>query len=135
MRDRPRRADGFYTVSGVLGIVAGPVLLLRGAPTGWSFLLLAAGLTLLAMQWVIVNDIEVDLSDRTCVVTAAAGIACIAIAVIYLTRSASDLPSLFPGHDGDSEHLRVVPGVTMLMIGLVGFGRALFAARPTRASH
>ncbi len=50
----------------------------------------------------------------------------------YLTRAADDLPSLFPGHDGDSEHYRIFPGLVALMTGLVGLGRTLPLVRPLR---
>ena len=133
MTDRSRRADAFATISGLLGIATGPILLARGAPAGWSFLLIAAGLTLVATQWAIVHDIELAFADRMQVAALLAGIASIAVAVIYLTRAANDLPSLFPGHDGDSEHFRLVPGIVMLTVGLVASGRGLATLRPAQA--
>ena len=126
------RADGFQLVAGLLGVSTGPVLLMRGAPAGWSFLLIAAGIVILATQWAIVYDLRFEMSDPTKIALAVAGMACVAVAVVYLTRAADDLPSLFPGHDGDSEQFRIVPGVVTMMIGLAVFGRAVAAMRPTR---
>jgi hypothetical protein len=135
MGEQARRADRFHTLSGLLGVIAGPVLLLRGAPAGWSFLLIAAGALILFAQSAIVNDLEFRIPDRTQFLVAAVGLVCIAIAVVYLTRAADDLPSLFPGHDGDSEHYRIVPGLVALMTGLVGLGRTLPLVRPLRPAH
>jgi hypothetical protein len=135
MPDRSRRADAFPTISGLLGIATGPVLLATGAPAGWSFLLIAAGVVLLAAQWTIAHDIALDLTGRMQVVAALIGIACVAVAVVYLTRAADDLPSLFPGHDADSEHFRVLPGVLTLAVGLVVLGRGVATALPARASR
>ena len=58
-----------------------------------------------------------------------------AIAVIYLTRAANDLPSLFPGHDGDSENIRIPPGVATLAVGIFSLGCAIVMAHPTRATE
>ena len=134
MHERSRRVDAFPAISGLLGIATGPILLARGAPAGWSFLLIAAGITLVAVQWAIANDVEFEIT-RARVIATLVGVACLAIAVVYLTRSADDLPSLFPGHDGDSEHFRVLPGVLTLAIGLVVFGRGLAPALPGRSSR
>src|ERR1700681_1962360 len=129
MHERSRRVDAFPAISGLLGIATGPILLARGAPAGWSFLLIAAGITLVAVQWALAHDVEFEIT-RARVMATLVGVACLAIAVVYLTRSADDLPSLFPGHDGDSEHFRVVPGIVTLMLGLGIFGRAVASMRP-----
>jgi hypothetical protein len=134
MHDRSRRVDAFPMISGLLGIATGPILLMRGAPAGWSFLLIAAGITLLAVQWAIANDVQFEIT-RAQVLATLVGIACLAIAVVYLTRSADDLPSLFPGHDGDSEQFRLLPGILTLAVGLVFFGRGLASALPARSSR
>ena len=132
MPDRTHRVDGFATCSGLAAIATGPVLIARGAPAGWSFLLIATGMLLLLTQWVIANDIRFESSNRLQVLVALAGMACMAVAVVYLTRAANDLPSLFPGHDGDSEHFRIVPGIVTLTVGIVLLGRGLASAHPTR---
>jgi predicted membrane channel-forming protein YqfA (hemolysin III family) len=133
MPDRTHRVDGFAICSGLAAIATGPALLARGGPAGWSFLLIATGLVLVVTQWVIASDMQFDLSDRVQVLTAVIGMACVAIAVVYLTRAANDLPRQFPGHDGDSEHFRVVSGVLTLTVGVVLFGRGVAASHPTRA--
>jgi hypothetical protein len=135
MADSSPRTDQFPTISGLLGAAAGPILVARGAPTGWSLLLSAVGLTLLSIQWLIAKDVAVDFAGPRHVAVVLGGVACIAIAAVYLTRAASDLPSLFPGHDADSEHYRIVPGVVTLMVGLVVFGRSAIAAVSLRGSH
>jgi hypothetical protein len=134
MAERTHRADGFHLVAGLLGVATGPVLLMRGAPAGWSFMLIAAGLVILATQWAIVYDVHFEMNDPAKIALAVAGMACVAVAVVYLTRAADDLPSLFPGHDGDSEHFRILPGTLSLMLGLVVFGRAVASMRPARAT-
>ncbi len=133
MPDPSRRPDGFATCSGLAALVCGPSLLARGAPAGWSFLLMTCGLILLSTQWVIATDVRFTISHQTQIVVAVAGVAFVAIAVVYLTRAANDLPSLFPGHDGDSEHFRIVPGIVTLTVGLVLCGRGLASTHPTRA--
>ena len=133
MRERRRPVDGFQTASGLLGLLAGPALLLRGAPAGWSILLSAAGLVLLAAEWSIAFDLHCKPTDRTQLALGVAAMALLVVAVVYLTRAADDLPSLFPGHDGDSEQFRILPGVLTLTIGSALFVRAIIAAHPTRS--
>ncbi len=133
MPERTPRVDGFATCSGLAAIATGPILLARGAPAGWSFLLIATGLVLVLTQWVIANDIRFETSNRVRVLVMLAGMVCVAVAVVYLTRAANDLPSMFPGHDGDSETFRIVPGIVSLTVGLVLLGRGLASANPTRA--
>lgn len=128
-------ADGFHVVTGLLSVIAGPVMLIRGEPAGWSFLLIATGVTLLVTEWAIVHDIELVVMNRTDTFVAIAGVVCLAVAIVYLTRAANDLPSLFPGHDGDSEHFRLLPGILALTVGSAILGRAVIAARPRRAHH
>jgi hypothetical protein len=133
MAERAHRVDGFQIVAGLLGVTTGPLLLVQGAPAGWSFMVIAAGLVILATQWAIVYDVHFE-SDPAKIALAVAGIACLAVAVVYLTRAADDLPSLFPGHDGDSEHFRILPGTLALILGLAVFGRAVASMRPVRAT-
>ena len=132
MRDRWRQADGFATASGLAAVATGPLLLVHGAPAGWSFLLIAAGIVLLATQWIVVSDLQFEALDGAACIGAAAAMACAGVAVVYLTRAADDLPSLFPGHDGDSEHFRILPGIVMLTLAAVLFTRAVIASRPAR---
>ncbi len=86
MPDPSHRPDGFATCSGLAALVCGPILLARGAPAGWSSLLITCGLILLSTQWVIATDMRFTISHRTQVVVALAGIAFVAIAVVYLTQ-------------------------------------------------
>jgi len=134
MSRRPGRADGFHIVSGLLALTTGPILLARGAPAGWSFLLIAAGIAVLAIQWAIASDIRFAATDNRPRLIAATAMGFVTIAVVYLTRAADDLPSLFPGHDGDSEHFRILPGTLILMIGVVLLARAVAAMHPSRAA-
>jgi hypothetical protein len=130
---RWHRADGFQLVSGLLAVVAGPILLVSGAPAGWSFLLIAAGALVLLAQWALIDEITFETPDAAHVALAVAGVVCVSLAVIYLTRAANDLPRLFPGHDADSENFRVIPGMVPLTVGVFALGRALAGVRPHRA--
>jgi hypothetical protein len=124
--------DGFHLVSGVLGVVAGPIMLLMGAPAGWAFLLIAAGSIVLLAQWAIVAGITFDEPDASVILLGVIGALCIAIAIVYLTRAANDLPTFFPGFDGDSENFRLIPGMLSLTVGAVALGRAVAGVQPTR---
>ncbi len=134
MSDRWRKADGFQTASGVLAITTGPFLLACHQPAGWTFLIMASGVALLGTQYVLMHDITFEAVDTKSFLQVAVAIASAVVAVVYLTRAANDLPSLFPGHDGDSEQFRILPGVVMLTIGAVLFIRAVLEAKPTRAT-
>jgi len=128
-----RRADGFHIASGLLGVASGSILLARRAPAGWSLLLIAAGGAVLLIQGVIASDIRFATTDNRPHLNAATAMAFVTIAVVYLTRAADDLPSLFPGHDGDSEHFRILPGTLILLIGIVLLARAVATMRRARA--
>jgi len=128
-----QRADGFHVVTGLLGLVTGATLLARGAPAGWSILLVVAGIAILVVQWSIASEIRFAVTDNWPAVMVVSAMAFVAIAVVYLTRAADDLPSLFPGHDGDSERFRILPGTLILMVGIVLLVRALAAIHPTRS--
>jgi hypothetical protein len=124
------QADGFQLVSGLVAMVAGPILLASGSPAGWSFLLMAAGALVLLAQWAITTEITFETTDSA---QAVIGVVCVGLAVVYLTRAANDLPRLFPGHDADSENFRVIPGMVPLTVGVFALGRALAGVRPHRA--
>jgi hypothetical protein len=47
-----------------------------------------------------------------------AGLALLAIGVVYWAESASSLPSWFPGHDAGSSHHHVKHGVAAFLVGL-----------------
>ncbi len=114
-----------------MSVVAGPFLLAGGEPAGWTFLLMAAGLVLLGVEYVLYNDIRLQHATAMSVFFAAA-IVLGTIGIVYFTRAANDLPSAFPDHDADSEHFRMLPGVMTLAIGLVLAGRAIAESHPTR---
>ena len=127
-----RGVDGFQVVAGVLALVCGPLRLARGAPAGWSILLMADGCVVLSWRWIVVHRVEFDVNGRLHALVLVTGLLCIWLAVVYLTRAADDLPRLLPGHDGDSEHFRVVPGVVALSVGIVMLARAVGEAHPRR---
>jgi hypothetical protein len=134
MSEHWSQADGFQTASGLFGLPTGVIMLTRGAPAGWSFLLIAGAIAVLAAQCIFVFDVRFDATDSTPLLLAAAAMVFVAIAVVYFTRAANDLPSLFPGHDGDSENFRILPGIVTLTVGVVLLARAVAAAQPTRAN-
>ena len=53
---RGYRLDGFHLFAGVLAVVFGPIMLGSGAPVGWSLLVIAVGIVVLAAQWFIAID-------------------------------------------------------------------------------
>jgi hypothetical protein len=127
--------DGFQLLSGLASIIAGPVMLVMGAPAGWAFLIMGAGICVLVAQWALVCEIRFEVPDVTTVVLAIAGIVCIAVAVVYLTRAANDLPTVFPGYDPDTENFRLLPGILSLAVGAVALARAIASVHPTRAQN
>jgi hypothetical protein len=63
-----------------------------------------------------------------------AGVALIAIAIIYFAEPARSLPGAFPGHEAGSAHHHVKHGIAALMLGLGAFVLAWFQTGPrTRA--
>jgi len=135
MREPTGTLDGFPLIGAIVAIAGGAILWATGFPAGWSGLLVADGCVILAVQWAVARDVEIEISDRVPIVLAAVGVAAVALAFVYLTRAADDLPSLFPGHDGDSEHFRVLPGVIMLGLGAVTLGLAAARVRVTHHTH
>ena len=124
--------DGFQLVAGLASVIAGPVMLVMGAPAGWAFLVMAAGTVVLLALWAIAAEVSFDALDPLTVVLGVAGIICIGIAVVYLTRAADDLPTVFPGFDHDSENFRLIPGVVTLTVGAAALARAFAGVHPTR---
>ena len=49
----------------------------------------------------------------------AAGVVCVAIAVVYFARPASQLPSFFPGHDVTLSRHHTTHGIGMICVALV----------------
>ena len=127
--------DGFQLLSGLIAVIAAPIMLAMGAPAGWAFLILAAGITVLLAQWTIAAEITFEPLDPVHLFMCVAGMVCIGLAVIYLTRSADDLPTIFPGYDAHSENFQLVPGAVLLATGAVALGRAVASAHPTRRAN
>ena len=97
-------------------------MLSAGSPAGWSCIVIGCGVASLIGAWVIRAGVEFQVRGTT-IVLATVGIVLVAIGVVYLTRTAEDLPRLFPGHNGGSQHYRVLEGVVSLMFAsLVSFG-------------
>ena len=94
-----REVDGFQLFSGIAALVTGPVMLAMGAPAGWAFIVMTTGTLVLLAQWVLVSEITFSTPDAATIALVAAGILVAGIAVVYLTRAANDLPTLFPGYD------------------------------------
>jgi hypothetical protein len=127
--------DGFQVVSGLLAVVAGPFMLAAGFPAGWAFLAIVAGIVVLLAQWAIAAEITVDRPDTVTIALGIIGIACIGIAIVYLTRAADDLPTIFPGYDADTENFKLVPGITTFTVGAVVLARVLAHVHLARAHH
>jgi hypothetical protein len=132
MNFRGHGLDGFHLFSGFAAVIAGPVMLASGAPAGWSFLVLASGLVLLLAQLVIVGGIICDEPAPLTIVVCIFAMICLGFAVVYLTRAADDLPSLFPGYDVHSETYRLVPGTVLFAVGTAGLVRSVLGIHPHR---
>ena len=119
----------------MLGVVAAPIMLVMGAPSGWSLLILAAGLILLVTQWAVVAGITFDAPDPVGRALGVVGSCCLGLAAVYLTRAADDLPSLVPGFDPGSDRILTLPGIVLLLVGTVAAGRSVASVRPRRATR
>jgi hypothetical protein len=74
-------------------------------------------------------------NDRLLVALAvAAGVALIAISIVYFAEPASSLPSFFPGHQAGSSHHHAKHGIAALFVGLACFVFAWFRTGPKRAT-
>jgi UDP-N-acetylmuramyl pentapeptide phosphotransferase/UDP-N-acetylglucosamine-1-phosphate transferase len=63
-----------------------------------------------------------------------AGIALIAIAIVYWAEPAGSLPSFFPGHETGSSHHHAKHGIASFLVGLACFAFAWFNSGPKRKS-
>ena len=130
---RNHNIDGFQLFVGLLAVVTAPLMLAAGEPAGWSLLLLAAGIVVLVANVMVAFEIDYDIDGPRHVLAFLVAGLFLTIAVPYLTRAANDLPTFFPGHDGDSEHFRLTPGLLALAVGMIVLARAIAAAHPRRA--
>ncbi len=55
-----------------------------------------------------------------------AGVACMAVAVVYFARPASQLPSFFPGHDVTLSRHHNTHGIAMAVLGILCWVGAWF---------
>ena len=73
-------------------------------------------------------------TDRLLVVVAVvAGIALIAIGIVYWVEPARSLPGFFPGHDAGSAHHHVKHGIAAFLVGLALLAYAWFATGEPRS--
>jgi len=63
----------------------------------------------------------------------AAGLLCLAIAVVYFVRPASQLPSFFPGHDLTLKRHHTTHGIGMLVLAALCWVGAWFTTGSSRS--
>ena len=69
--------------------------------------------------------------DRWTIIAAGiAGVALIAIAIVYFAEPARSLPGFLPGHEAGSAHHHVKHGIAALLLGLGAFVLAWFQSGP-----
>jgi len=74
-------------------------------------------------------------NDRLLVALAvAAGIALIAIGIVYFVEPAHALPSFFPGHQAGSNHHHAKHGIGATLVGLACLVFAWFRSGPKRTA-
>ena len=66
----------------------------------------------------------------TVIAVCIAGVAFVAIAIIYFAEPAKSLPAWLPGHDAGSVHHHVKHGIAALMLGVGAFVFAWFQTGP-----
>ena len=124
----------FMLANGVFGVVAGLLMVFadrRVVASGWACLVIGCGAVLLAGAALIGFDIEVSPGPDTLAV-AIVVVGLFAIAALYLTHPAEDLPRLLPGHDGDSQHLRTLYGAVTAAVASIAVRIAYLSASPRR---
>jgi hypothetical protein len=114
------RGASYLLGNGAFCVASGIVLLLANAPvaSGWACLNIGVGMVLLGGGLLIAFDLEVE-PGRATATFALVAILLIALTALYWTHPAEDLPRLLPGHDGDSQHLRVLNGLAVALIASV----------------
>jgi len=131
--DHGQRLDGFPVAVGIVSIVIGLLMLGHGERTGWSLLAIAVGFVLVGTHWLVARRIDHVPLTRVQAVVAAVGLACVWVAIIYLSRGADDLPRIFPGHSARSEHYRFLQGVSVFVVGVALLVRAVSRTRRARS--
>ncbi len=126
--------DGFQLLSGVLAVIAGPVMLVCGSPAGWAVLVGALGVVLLVCQWAIVMDVQFADPTLRHLLAAVFGVGVLWIATLYLSRAADDLPHLLPGRARHSDHMYIARGLALFVLGAYLCTRAIVDAHPSRRS-
>jgi len=96
---------------------------------------MAAGILVLVAQWAILAEITYDVPNATTIALGVAGVVCSALAVVYITRAADDLPTFFPGYDSGSENFQLIPGIISLTVGAAAIATAIASVHPTRTHH
>ena len=72
-------------------------------------------------------------NDRLLVIIAViAGIALIAIGIVYFVEPADSLPSFFPGHQAGSDHHHVKHGIAAVLLGCACLVFAWFRSAPKK---
>ena len=66
----------------------------------------------------------------TVIAVGIAGVAFVAIAIIYFAEPAKSLPAWLPGHQAGSVHHHVKHGIAALMLGVGAFVLAWFQTGP-----
>jgi hypothetical protein len=66
----------------------------------------------------------------TVIAVSIAGVALVAIAIVYFAEPAKSLPGWFPGHEAGSAHHHAKHGIAALMLGLGAFVLAWFQTGP-----
>ncbi len=64
-----------------------------------------------------------------------AGIACIALAFVYFTTEAGNLPHIIPGFEAGAVKIHFKHGIASLVLGLGLFAYAWFASAPKSADQ
>jgi hypothetical protein len=72
-------------------------------------------------------------NDRLLVVIAViAGVALIAVGIVYFVEPAGSLPSFFPGHQAGSGHHHVKHGIAAILLGAACLVFAWFRSAPKK---
>ncbi len=132
-----RPGFGYMLAAGIVGFVTGVLMLTLGRSTfvsGWACLTVGCGAALLVGAVLIEFEIDVAPSRDT-VIAAGLSLALIAVAALYLTHPAEDLPRLLPGHDADSQHLLVTYGLLTALLSLLPLKVMYATARPRHTAN